>query len=111
MNKVILASDLQTIENYIKNANYMESTGVEVPHLPQSKSYLKITGIPYLGEFTNTPITSDVVQEIFKKNHIFNNIAMMSKSWVIKVSSKSGMFKVEAKQKALSIGVSMSEVT
>ena len=39
---------------------------VEVPHLPQSKSYLKIIGIFYLEKFTNTPITIDVSQEIFK---------------------------------------------
>ena len=78
-NKVTSALNLQTIENYVKNANYIESTVVEVSYLPQSKSYLKITDISYLGEFTNVPIISDVVQEIFKKNHIFNNIAIMLK--------------------------------
>ena len=78
-NKVTSALDLQTIENYVKNANHIESTVVEVSYLPQSKSYLKITGISYLGEFTNVLIISDVVQEIFKKNHIFNNIAIVLK--------------------------------
>jgi len=77
-NKVTSALDLQTIENYVKNANHIESTVVEISYLPQSKSYLKITGISYLGEFTNVPIISDVVQEIFK-NYIFNNIAIMLK--------------------------------
>ena len=90
-NKVTSALNLQTIENYVKNANYIESTVVEVSYLPQSKSYLKITDISYLGEFTNVPIISDVVQEIFKKNHIFNNIAIMLKPWVIKVFPKSDM--------------------
>ena len=90
-NKVTSALDFQTIENYVKNANHIESTGVEVPCLPQSKLYLKITGIPYLGEFTNASIASDIVQEIFKKNYIFNNIAMVSKPQVIKVSPKSDM--------------------
>ena len=62
MNKITSTLDLQTIKNYIKNANCIEAEGVEVPHLPQSKSYLKIIGILYLGEFTNTSITSEVVQ-------------------------------------------------
>ena len=91
-NKVTSASDLQIIENYIKNPNYIEFAEVEVPHLSQFKSYLKITDILYLGKFTNAPITLDIVQEIFKKNHIFNNIAMTLKSQVIKVSSKSDIF-------------------
>ena len=33
-NKVISNLDLQTIENYMKNANHIESAGVEVPCLP-----------------------------------------------------------------------------
>ena len=33
-NKVASTSDLQTIENYMKNANHIESVGVEVPCLP-----------------------------------------------------------------------------
>jgi len=48
----------------MKNTNCIEVEGVEVPHLPQSKLYLKIIGILYLGEFTNTSITLEVVQEI-----------------------------------------------
>jgi len=60
-NKVSSLLDLQTIENYVKNANCIKAEGVEVPYLPQSKSYLKIIGILYLGEFTNAPITLEVV--------------------------------------------------
>jgi len=62
MNKITSTLDLQTIKNYMKNTNCIEAEGVEVSHLPQSKSYLKIIGILYLGEFTNTSITSEVVQ-------------------------------------------------
>ena len=83
--------ELQTIENYIKDANYIKAEGVEVPHLPQSKSYLKIIGILYLVENTNTPITSVVVGDIIKKNHIFNNITLASKPYIIKVFPKSDM--------------------
>ena len=33
-NKVALALELQTIENYIKNTNHIKTKGVEVPQLP-----------------------------------------------------------------------------
>ena len=73
-NKVASPLDLQTIKKYIKNTNHIIAKGVEVPHLPQSKSYFKIIGISYLKENTNTSITADMVEDILKKNYIFNNI-------------------------------------
>lgn len=91
INKVTSTLDLQIIENYIKNANCIEAKEVEVSCLSQSKLYLKIIDILYLEKFTNTFITSKVVQEIIKKNHIFNNIALVSKLHIIKVFSKSDM--------------------
>jgi len=47
-NKVASVLNLQSIENYVKNANHIDLQEAEVPCLPQSKSYLKIIGIPYL---------------------------------------------------------------
>jgi len=91
MNKVASILDLQTIETYVKNTNYIKAKEVEDSYLPQSKLYLKIIGISYSGKFTNTSITSEVVQEIIKKNYIFNNITLASKSHVIKVSPKLGI--------------------
>lgn len=64
---------------------------MEPLRLPQSKSYLKIIGILYLSEQTNTCITSDEIDKILKNTHIFNNIVLASKPRVIKVSSKSNM--------------------
>ena len=87
-NKVTLASDLQTIENYVKTANHINSTRVEVLCLSQSKSYLKIIGIPYYQENSSSPITSNVVEDIIKQNHIFNNVVLASKLHIIKVSPK-----------------------
>ena len=75
-NKVTLLLDLQTIENYIKNTNYIKVDNVKVPQLSQLKSYLKIIDILYFVENTNTPIIANVVEVIIKKNHIFNNIAL-----------------------------------
>jgi len=52
-NKVVSTLDLQTIKKYIKSSQFIETDYVESPRLPQSKSYLKIIGIPYLSEQTN----------------------------------------------------------
>ena len=46
-NKVVVQSDLQIIHQYIKKSDNINELQVEEPCLPQSKSYLKITGIPY----------------------------------------------------------------
>jgi len=78
-NKVTSSLDLQTIKKYIKNTNHINSDKVNISHLPQSKFYLKIIGIPYFFENTNISISSDVVETIIKNNHIFNNIAITSK--------------------------------
>ena len=71
--------------------NYIEAKGVEVSQLSQSKSYFKIICILYLREDTNTFIISDVVEKIIKKNYIFNNIILASRSYIIKVSPKLDM--------------------
>ena len=49
-------------------------------------------GIPYIRENANTPIISEVIEEIIKKkSHIFNNIVLVSRSCIIKISPKSNM--------------------
>jgi len=47
-NNVLVPSDLSIIEKYIKSINSINNDKVLSPCLPQSKSYLKITGIPYI---------------------------------------------------------------
>jgi len=76
MNKVASSLNLQTIEKYVKNLEHIDSEDIESSCLPQSKSYLKIIGIPYLMENTNTPINSSFVESILKSNHIFNNVSI-----------------------------------
>ena len=90
-NKVASMLDLQTIKIYIKKINNIELNHVEVPRLPQSKSYLKIISIPFFLEDTNTPISSDIVKKIIKKNHIFNDIILASRLRFINISPKSNM--------------------
>jgi len=48
-NKVTVQSDLQIINQYVKKSDDINELQVEEPHLPQFKSYLKITGIPYFS--------------------------------------------------------------
>ena len=85
-------SDLQIIEHYVKNADDIDSLYMEVPRLPQSKSYLKIIGIPYFpyNNFQDY-LTSSNVENIIKQNQIFDNVVLASKLQVIKVSLKSDM--------------------
>ena len=91
-NKVVQQSDMSIIDNYVKNLNDINSLQVNEPHLPKSKSYLKITGIPFFP-YANSQekLTSDDIEVILKQNHIFNNISLASKLRVIKVSPKSDM--------------------
>ena len=88
--KVALQSDLHIIKNYVKNIDNIDTSGVEVPQLPQSKSHLKIIGIPYFPhDNSQEHLFSGDVENIIKQNQIFNNVVLTSKPWVIKVSPKS----------------------
>ena len=90
-NKVIASVDLQSIKQYIKDTNCINSNKVKSPKFSQSKSYLKIISLLYLQENTSIPVNSNVVEKIIKNNHIFNNITLASKPCTIKVSLKSNM--------------------
>ena len=83
---------MSIIDNYVKNSNDINSLQVDEPRLPKSKSYLKITGIPFFP-YSNSleRLTSDDIEAILKQNHIFDNISLTSKLRVIKVSPKSNM--------------------
>ena len=91
LNTVASQSDLLVIERYeyIKDINSIISDEVQISRLSQSKSYLKITGIPYYVDGTNLPITLDDIGVIIKFNHIFNDFMLTSKPRIIQVSSKS----------------------
>ena len=91
-NKVAQQSDMSIIDNYMKNLNDINSLQVDKPRLPKSKSYIKITGILFfLHANSQEKLTSDNIEVILKQNHIFNNISLISKPRVIKVSPKSDM--------------------
>ena len=65
-NRIVSMLDLQTIERYIKNVNNIKSYYIKALRLLQSKSYLKIIGISYLLEDSNTLISSDVVKKSYQ---------------------------------------------
>ena len=88
-NKVAFTLDLNTIKKYIKNMDVVDLDNVRVLSLPQSKLYLKISlGILYLIENMNIPISADVVETVLKLTYFFNDITLVLKPHVIKVSPK-----------------------
>jgi len=89
-NKVSLRSNLQLIEKYIKSSNNIDVLQVKVLQLLQSKSYLKIIDIPLFSHSNaQERLTLNDVKTIIKQNYIFDNITLVSKLHVIKVSPKS----------------------
>ena len=91
-NKVSQQSDMSIINNYVKNSNDINSLQVDKLHLPKSKSYLKIIGIAFFPHVNSQDkLTLNDIEMILKQNHIFDNISLISKPRVIKVSPKSNM--------------------
>jgi len=88
----LLNSDLLIIKKYVKILENIDFTQVKTPQLLQSKSYLKIIGIPYYphGSYNSQEhLSSSNVEDITKQNQIFDNVTLASKPRVIKVSLKS----------------------
>jgi len=90
-NNITNASDLQKIERCVKNSLVIEVGQINSLRLLQSKSYLKIVGIPYLFNQINVKLSPDKVKNILKNNHIFNDVILASKPQIIKISPKSDM--------------------
>ena len=90
-NNVALSSNLQEVKKIIKSSLQDNDNQIALPQLPQSKSYLKIVGISYLNEQSNMHISSEDIKIILKKNHIFNDIVLIFRPQVIKVSPKLDM--------------------
>jgi len=71
-NNIASNSNLLEIEKYIKQSLDNNSNTIASPRLPQSKSYLKIVGILYYVDKSNTHITTKDIEHILKNTHIFN---------------------------------------
>jgi len=91
-NKVASQSDLQIISQYIKKLEDINELQVKEPRLPQSKSYLKIIGIPFFPNGkTQDRLNASDIKTILKQNQIFDDIKLASRPRVIKVLPKSDM--------------------
>ena len=90
-NNVMSVLDLNTVKKYIKSIDSIWSENVLSPCLLQSKSYLKILGIPYYDCISKIPINSNLIEQVIQLIHIFNNICLTSKPHVIKAFSKLDM--------------------
>jgi len=89
-NSVLTTSDLNTIERYLKSIDSAGDDEILAPWLPQSKSYLKITGIPYIQPNSNK-LTGDDIINTMKHLELFEPVNLVVKPRVIKTSSKSDM--------------------
>jgi len=89
-NNVPNPSDLSIIEKYFKSVKGVNSNDIPSLRLPQSKSYLKITGLPYLRADGNK-ITSENVTDFMKYIDLFENVSLATKPCIIKASPKSDM--------------------
>ena len=75
------------IEKYLKSIQNINPDSIESPHLPKSKSYMKITGLPYLSELG--VMSPDIIEGVLKELHLFKDATLASKPRVIKASPKS----------------------
>ena len=81
---------MKIIENYIKESTNINANDISSLRLPQSKSYLKILGIPY-NTNSGSSITCTQIKEVIKRVHLFNNVTLASSPHIIKASPKSDM--------------------
>jgi len=89
-NNVPNPSDLSIIEKYFKSVKGINSNDIPSPRLPRSKSYLKITSLPYLQADGNK-ITSENVTDFMKHIDLFKNVSLATKPRIIKALPKSDM--------------------
>jgi len=74
----------------MKELNDINSNNVMSSRLLQSKSYLKILGIPYLWEDTNLSVTPNIIERVIKSTHIFDDTILAS--YVKIAESRLGFF-------------------
>ena len=86
-NHLANATELSRIENFLKKIDNINPISIEALHLPKSKSYMKIVGLPYNSELGM--ITPNFIKGVLKETHLFKNATLASKSHVIKAFPKS----------------------
>ena len=87
LNKLANTFNLAIIEIFLKNINNVNSDSIKGPCFPKSKLYMKIIELPYKTK--QEVITSDNIESIFKKLHLFKDVMLVSKLRIIKALPKS----------------------
>ena len=90
-NSVASAAELEVIKQWLKKtAGLGEVTEVE-PHLPQSKSFLKVLDVSYWDSKTSLPITPAQVVEALSSSLLFEGIILASMPRIMKALPSSDM--------------------
>jgi len=90
-NSVASVAELKVIKQWLKKtASLGESTEVE-SYLPQSKSFLKILGVPYWNSKSSLPITPAQVKAALSNFPLFEGISLVSIPHIMKASPSSDM--------------------
>ena len=90
-NSITSAAELDVIKQWLKKtAELGESTEVE-PCLPQSKSFLKILGVPYWDSKSSLPITRAQVEAALSNSLLFEGVSLASMPCIMKASPSSDM--------------------
>lgn len=89
-NSVPASSDFTTINRYIKTIEGAKIDNSSTPRPPQSKSYLKIIGIPF-KQSNGSNLNMECIFNYLQNGELFEDISLTSKPRVIKASPKSDM--------------------
>ena len=90
-NFVASAAELDVIKQWLKKVAGLAASTVVEPCLPQSKSFLKILGVPYWGNNSSLPITQAQVESVIANTPIFEEAVLASRPHIMKVSLNSDM--------------------
>ncbi|KAJ3561033.1 hypothetical protein NP233_g10445 [Leucocoprinus birnbaumii] len=90
-NGVASLTDLSTIKIWLTKAWSLKDSNPAEPRLPQSKSFLKIVGVPYWTWNTSQPITSGQVEEAIANASLFDGVTLAARPRIIRASPHSDM--------------------
>jgi len=85
-NFVASAAELEMIKQWLKKVAGLAASTVVEPRLPQSKSFLKILGVPYWGNNSSLPITQAQVESVIANTPIFEGVVLASRPRIMKAS-------------------------
>ncbi|KAF5347006.1 hypothetical protein D9756_011009 [Leucocoprinus leucothites] len=86
---VATSADLETIKSWLKKAWQLGDAIPVEPRLPQSKSFLKIVGVPYWVANSSNPLSPAFVEQALSQSSLFENVILAARPRVMKASPKS----------------------